>query len=379
MFEIDPRDRPQYLSRPRRRIRAVVLTIFAIGIILGAGAAYWQISSSFSQVYKRLNIASLPLTLELQPRFYTLLNQLSREPCYRDAVTELSDALLDSGYPRESATSLLAYASRCGDTNNDLILIKAYAGFEKINDYSDALQIANQLVISDPVNPQYRYWRGGTFEDLKNFSEALRDYIAALQLMGAPNEIDGGQFYDISRMYAALGRYCDAIAPIETFISFNPAARRTPQTTKLISEYAEKGSCDAHYARGVAHVPLLNVVGVHALAVVVNSVAGNFILDTGAEIVAITPNFAARAKVAIETANQLPMKTAGGFATADLGYANTISVGNAEANGVAVAVIQGANDPFGSNFDGLLGMSFLARFSLHIAPDGIELAAIPLR
>jgi predicted aspartyl protease len=379
MFEIDPRDRPQYPTKRRHPIRTVVLTVFALGIILGAGAAYWHISTSFSEVYQRLNIAPLPLTVELQPRFYSLLNQLSREPCYRDAATELSDALLDSGYPRESATSLLAYANRCGDSNNDQILIQAYAGFEKINDFSAALQIANQLVVSDPANAQYRYWRGVAFEDVKSFSEALKDYIAALQLMGAPSKIDGSQFYDISRMYAALGRYCDAIAPIETFISFNPAARRTPQTTKLISEYAEKGSCDAHYARGVGHVPLLNVMGVHTLAVVVNGASGNFILDSGADFVTLTPEFSARSKIKIETANLLPLKTAGGTALADLGYADTISVGNAEAQGIAVAIIRGSDDPFGGHLDGLLGMSFLSRFNLQLSRDSIDLTAIPLR
>jgi hypothetical protein len=83
-------------------------------------------------------------------------------------------------------------------------------------------------------------------------------------------------------MYAALGRYCDAIGPIETFISFDPVQRKTPQTTKIISEYAEKGNCDTHFARGLGRAPLLKTMGVHALSVVVNGVAGSFILDSGA-------------------------------------------------------------------------------------------------
>jgi aspartyl protease family protein len=73
------------------------------------------------------------------------------------------------------------------------------------------------------------------------------------------------------------------------------------------------------------------------------------------------------------------MKTAGGFAIADLGYAKTISVGNAEADGVSLAVIRGASDTFGGRLDGLLGMSYLARFNVHLSPDGVELTAIPLR
>src|SRR5260370_994352 len=74
---------------------------------------------------------------------------------------------------------------------------------------------------------------------------------------------------------------------------------------RIISEYAEKGSCDAHYARGVGRVLLINSTGVHTLSVTVNGVAGNFILDSGATYVAVTPEFSAKAKIKIETANQL--------------------------------------------------------------------------
>ncbi len=379
MIEIDPQDRLLHLVERKRPIGTAITIILILSAILGAGIFYWRISSNYTAVYKQLSIPPLPLTLELQPRFYNRLGQLSREPCYQDAIIGLSDALLDSGYPRESATSLLTFAKRCGDTENDAILTRAYIAFKKVGDFSAALQIADQLVNSDPADAQYRYSRGATYEQLRAFSKALTDYIAALQLMGTPYEIAGSQFYDKSRMYAALGRYCDAIAPIETFISFNPAERRTPQTRKIISEYAEKGTCDTHYARGVGHAPLLNANGVHTLPVVVNGVAGNFILDSGATYVFVTPEFSAKAKISIEATSQLPMKTVGGTALADLGYANTISVGNAEAQGVAVAVFRGSDDPFGGRLDGLLGMSFLAQFNLRLSQDGIELTPIPLR
>jgi predicted aspartyl protease len=69
----------------------------------------------------------------------------------------------------------------------------------------------------------------------------------------------------------------------------------------------------------------------------------------------------------------------GGIASADLGYARTVSVGKAVAQGVAVAVVRGAADPFGRQLDGLLGMSFLARFRVSLSQNTIELAAIPLQ
>jgi aspartyl protease family protein len=238
------------------------------------------------------------------------------------------------------------------------------------------------LVNSNPANAQVRYWRGNAYEQLGNFSNALTDYINSIQLLGEPASVDIDNFYDVSRMYAALKRYCDAITPIETFISFDPSTRRTTQSTRLIAEYVEKGGCDARYANGSARVSRMafsGATGPNTLVVLVNGVSGNFVLDTGATYVAVTPDFASRAKLKLETKNQLAITTVGGSALADLGYASTISVGKAQAQGVPVAVIQGASDPFGARLDGLLGMSFLARFSVSVSQNTIELTAIPLR
>ena len=115
------------------------------------------------------------------------------------------------------------------------------------------------------------------------------------------------------------------------------------------------------------------------MAVAVNGVAGNFLLDTGATYVAVTSDFASRAKLSMEAAAQLSMKTVGGRASADLAYASKVAVGKAEAQGVAVAVIRGETDPFGDRLDGLLGMSFLARFKLNVSPNSIELTALQPR
>jgi aspartyl protease family protein len=65
------------------------------------------------------------------------------------------------------------------------------------------------------------------------------------------------------------------------------------------------------------------------------------------------------------------------MAVAEIGYANSIRVGKAEALGVTVAVHRG--NPFGNRVDGLLGTSFLSRFTVTLSHTGIELTANPLR
>jgi clan AA aspartic protease (TIGR02281 family) len=380
MIELDPRDRLPY---PNRRKFPVFTMIGAIAVLGGSGFFYWQYvaqRSNHIEIYRQLGISSLPATVELLPQVQSRLDQLSREPCYRAAIYDLADALLEAGYPREADTSLLSFAKRCGQS--DEILVRRYTALVQASDFSAALRVADDLVKSDPADARVRYWRGNVHEKLKNFTLALTDYINTVQLLGDPDTVSANHFYDISRMYAALGRYCDAITPIETFISFKPAENRTTQLTSLIAEYADKANCDAHYAAGtarVARVPLPGMIGVTTLVVVINGVAGNFVLDTGATYVAVTPAFASKARVNVETGTQLPMKTVGGTAFADLAYATTVAVGKAEAQGVAVAVVRGTPDLFGDRLDGLLGMSFLARLKLNVSLSAIEFTAIPLR
>jgi aspartyl protease family protein len=374
---------PQLPQASRRKTPLVAITIGAIAILGCGGFFYWQNvlrKSNHREIYLQLGISSLPSPVELLPQVQSRLDQLSREPCYRSAMYDLADALLEAGYPREADTSLLSFAKRCG--NSDEILVRRYKALYFASDFSAALLVADDLVKSDPADAQVRYWRGNVYEELKDFSHALSDYINTVQLLGDPSTVSANHFYDISRMYAALGRYCDAITPIETYISFKPTENRTTQLTKLIAEYADKANCDVQYATGtarVARMPFPGMIGVSTLVVFINGVAGNFILDTGATYVAVTPAFASKARLKGESETQLFMKTVGGAALADLAYATTVAVGKAEAQGVAVAVIGGAQNPFGDRIDGLLGMSFLARFKLNVSPSTIELTAAPLR
>jgi clan AA aspartic protease (TIGR02281 family) len=382
MLELDP------LARLQAKI--FVWTISIVAALFGGGFLYWYhreppppIPPSrpiYADVYANLGIAPLPTTVQHKPQVKNRLDQLSREPCYRDAIYGLADALLEVGYPRETDTSLVSFAKRCGES--DEILVRRYKALLQASDFSGALRVADDLVKSDPANARVRYWRGNAHEKLKEFAPALTDYINTVQLLGDPVNVSVNHFYDIARMYAALGRYCDAIAPIETFISFKHAKNRSTQLTTLIAEYADKGNCDAHYAAGttrIARVPFPGMIGVNTLVVVINGIAGNFLLDTGATYVTVTPAFASKAKLSVEIETQFPMKTVGGTVFANLAYAATVAVGKAEAQGVAVAVVRGTANPFGDRMDGLLGMSFLARFNLNVSQSTIELTALPLR
>jgi tetratricopeptide (TPR) repeat protein len=284
-----------------------------------------QMRSDFEATYNQFGIQPLPSNVERQQQVQSRLAQLSREACYTDAIDGLGQALLDAGYPREAANSLRTFVKRCGSAPEVLPL--AYSALEKLNDFSAALEVANELVEALPASGTFRYWRALAYDRTGNFSLAMLDYMNTVQLFEPQKTIVGDVFYKWSRTYAALGRYCDAISPIEMYVSLDPANRRTPQITKIISDYAEQGGCDKRYATGTTRVSFAGSPNVRTLTVVVNGVAGNLILDTGATFVSITSQFAFKAKVATEPRNQVIMKTVGGKALAEIGYANSVSVG----------------------------------------------------
>ena len=261
--------------------------------------------SDFEETYRQLGIQPLPLTVERQQQIQSRLAQLSREACYTDAIVGLGRALLDAGYPREAAISSRSFVKRCGSAREVLPL--AYTALQKLNDYSGALEVADELVNALPASATVRYWRALAYDHTGKFSQAMLDYMNTVQLTSDPKTVFADVFYQWSRTYAALGRYCDAISPIEMYISLDPANRRTPQTTKIISDYAEKGDCDKRHAAGTARVPFIVKSGVRTLSVVVNNVAGTMILDTGATFVSITPRFADKARVKAESRNQVIM------------------------------------------------------------------------
>jgi aspartyl protease family protein len=382
------------------RIFSVALLVITILIAGAGGALFWYYtsresvsnakdapreslikptasSSDFEATYNQLGIQPLPSTIEAQQRISSRLAQLHREPCYTDAIIGLGRALLDAGYPREAATSLRSFAKRCGRAPEVLPL--AFTALDRINDLSGALEVANELVDAVPANGSFRYWRALAYDRAGQFSQAMIDYMNATQLAGDTKRVPGDVFYKWAQTYAALGRYCDAISPIEMYISLDPAKRRTPQTTKIIGDYAERGDCDKRYATGTARVPFAVGSGVRTLSVVINKVAGTLILDTGATFVSITSRFAAKARVATESGNQVIMKTVGSKALADIGYANSIIVEKAAAFGVTTAIVRDDGDPFGNGVDGLLGMSFLSRFNVRLSATEVEMTATPLR
>jgi predicted aspartyl protease len=371
MIELDPRKwRPGDLkSNP------FVYGLIALAGVIALGTLgfiiYDKSRPKYAEVYDRLGIKPLPAAVESTPNVQRRLDELRSKPCDREAIIPFAESLMRADLPREGATSILNFSVRCGPYPQALDV--AYRAFYRLRDWPAALKVANELVKQEPGDSRYRFLRAAVREETKDNDGALRDYTGALLLLGDAARTHAMEFRRVSRAYAALGRYCEAMSPLETYMTFDKR-HQTEELQKLVADYADKGNCRATHARGTDKLALSSGSRAIEATVAINGVAGRFMFDPSATYVTVTPEFATRAQLAAVRDDPLPLKIAGKPVPVTLDTAGTISVGNTSASNVAVAVATPAK-PFGVDIDGLIGMSYLARFNVTSSDGGVELEA----
>ncbi|SHH32566.1 retroviral-like aspartic protease family protein [Bradyrhizobium erythrophlei] len=364
-------DRSGAYVEERNIVVPIIAGIVAIVVAMGSAGYYFytnaEMFNPYKKTYEKLGI-DLPRSFERFELASKYLDQVTREPCDNVAFTALAKRMEAAGYPRESAKSLEAYNRSC--TFSEEMLQSAYAAYTRIGDHKAAIGVADELVKFDPASYDYRFMRGSAHEHDRDYKAALADYISTLDLFPDLSNVDGSQFYQVSTMYDKLGKPCDAIGPLETFISYNVRERQSQQIAKLISDYSRKGNCAATYANGSARV----VIPPNKLVdVFINGVPARMIIDTGASLVSLTPGMAVRARIVPDATDLIEVKVVGGLLKQATGYAQILQVGTATAANVPVLIAIGSTDAFGRGVDGLLGMSFLSRYTVALSSGLLEL------
>jgi tetratricopeptide (TPR) repeat protein len=349
---------------------ALALIVFLSAVSCGGYFFYMtaDVFSPYSTVYERLQIR-MPRAFETFRSASTYLDQLRREPCDGQAIAKLVPLMEAAGFPRESAISVESFSKSCAASPE--ILTHALAAYTRVGDHGAALRMADALISLYPTIRDYRYWRGQTHERAKDYKAALADYISSVELATDLSRVALPDFYNISRIYDLLGRSCDAISPLETYLSYNVKQRQTQQLAKIISDLSKKGRCSATYASGSARIVMPPT---NTLEVTINGARARMIFDTGATMVAITPQLALRARIIPDEGDLVEVKTVGGSMKQATGYAQTLSVGSAAATNVPLLIAIGSNDAFGNGIDGLLGMTYLSRFGVTLSDGVLELS-----
>ena len=316
--------------------------------------------SEFATVYSQLGLAPFSVGLAQQGDILPHLRSLSSAPCDQSAMSKLADSLDLAGYRRDEADALLQFDRFC---RGDDFQYRAADILFGLGDYRAARVISDQLMKRTPSNPQLHYLRGQILQKMHLYQESLEDFITAVELADDPKSITSDLFYDTADVYANLGHFCEAMTAIQNWIIFSPVERDTASTRETIDHYSSRGNCAKTYAVGSERFTRIggNVIRLQAR---INGVNGIFILDTGASFVSLTPAFANRAKVSLQNASEIQVDTANGSTRAKVAVADTVQIGHVSADNVSVIV--SSVNKFGGEIDGLLGMSFLARFDVSI-------------
>lgn len=193
-------------------------------------------------------------------------------------------------------------------------------------------------------------------------SDALLAYADVIKASLDKRLLRPEVFTDYALSYAAIEKYCEAASVLQTYVSFDYEGRKNNTYTKEIEDYEKKGLCGSGYAKGDTENLIMND-GVFVAKVKINGIDGNFIVDTGATLVSVTPEFSKKAHLAPFTTEKILTQTANGEAEAELTTIDNVKLGSLSANKVS-GVIMGQH--LGPKIDGLLGLSFLSRFHFAI-------------
>lgn len=344
---------------------ASLLRIGALSLLFSPGGCGQSVPEELKPAVDHYHLGTVAASDLTAADTSRALSQLGRDACNRDAMNTLGVRLERTGYRREAANALTQFVDRCG--RMDGFLSAAANDLMAVSDYHAAVGVADRLVQTDGINPQYYFLRGQAREGAHDYESALADYMQTIALVPDVSHITSNLFIRAADMHAKAGRYCEAISMIHMWTSTEPGRANNPQANRQIADYAAHQSCPSSYASGDDSFAREagKTIRVKAL---VNGVSGTFIVDTGASYVLLTRTFAQRAHVPVDNARKIQLMTANGQRAGLLTQASSVNVGHASADRVVLTVDERTGSPLGNGIDGLLGQSFLSRFQTEFTP-----------
>jgi clan AA aspartic protease (TIGR02281 family) len=352
-----------------KRYGVIALLLLAIPGAVKAGYLDENPEEVFAGVYERLGV--LPLNAARDPYVWLRLEELKREPCDQKSIGDLALMLDKLGYRREAADGLYRFVRACGAPLS--ALNQSINIYLKLTDYPKAVEVADEFMRRAPSDHDAHYLRGVALEGAGDLPRALIDYSDAIELYGADKKgISSRVFLRMAGVYAALNRFCEATAPINMWVSLDPASRDTSRTQKIISDYEAQGNCVSSKEFVKESFPVRGQKNVVTVKAEINGVRGLFVLDTGASYVSLKNAFADRAKIPLTGSGEITLITANGLAKGKLSKADKVQLGKLAATNVPIVVQNLDEKSYGVGVDGLLGMSFLSRFEVQMAGGLIE-------
>lgn len=284
-----------------------------------------------------------------------LSEQLKREPCDRPKTLDLAGILLKVGDYRRVLLQADAFFTRCGLFSR--LLWVTFEAHRHLSEWDAVIADATKLIEESPSDQDFWYWRGSIFAENGQLEQAIRDYSQALEILPSA----AGLPFKLADLYERVGRPCDGLFPIEQFLYHQPEARDEQAVSSRLNRLYARPECGALAGSGQTVLRFApSATAIHTTALV-NGQRGKFLIDTGASLTVLGRAFAEKAGVSASS-ETLRMETVNGMITGRLAMLERIQVQGVKADRIPTAIV----DDVGGTDDGILGLSFLTRFSMHL-------------
>jgi tetratricopeptide (TPR) repeat protein len=196
--------------------------------------------TEFASIYARYGVKPLAASIVVNNRVHAALSSLRNEPCDKHGIFQASVALENAGGIRDAAHLLQGFGSVCPDAEGEIY--HSAELYYLVGDYGAAIEQANLVVRLQPDSANIFYLRARAWQGAKRYDAALEDYATLLRLAPDLKQVTAEAFMRMSASYEAVNRYCEAMMPIQVYMSLGGEARNTPALRDRLAELSSKGA-----------------------------------------------------------------------------------------------------------------------------------------
>ena len=284
-----------------------------------------------------------------------LAASLAKEPCDRDKAYDYATELARKGENRRAVDSANAFFGRCGEYRS--LRSISVASNMRIGAWDAAATDASRVIAKDPTDYDAWYWRARAYEEKGELDKAASDYRQALVIRDDLLDVP----FDLARVLERLDRPCEAIAPFETLAVHAAEMSGIENVRYQIERLYALPRCASMQSEGRATIRIPSGGSMHANVSVNGSAKVRMLVDTGADSVTISREFATRLGLDVDLMPTIRLHTAGGDRIGHIATLDSVAVQGLRLRKVEAIV---SDDLHGD--DALLGQSFLARFTIKI-------------
>jgi hypothetical protein len=347
-----------WLSRRRRRRSLVIAAaVTAIGTLVGLYAHHgkaWKpaenpIAKALPMPHRmeRAGYATMP------NRIRVLRETLLADPCDRAAVRELADLLNRNKAYGETIDANQRFFDKCG-LYPQLAWTSILAHQQRM-DWAGAVAVSTGLIAHEPTDPDFWWWRGQDRAELGQLAAAIADYRQSMALGGL-----GFATFRLATAAERHGEHCEGAFAIRYMITLQ-GRRFAGDTWERFKHLYAAGACDAVNGKGRAVLRYAPGVDLLLAELRLGSETGSVVVDASAPYLTVTAGFARRAGIAVTpNAPSASAVVLGELREGRLATAELADLAGATAVSVPVLVL----DELAPGMDGIVGLSFLWRFSL---------------